>query len=381
MITQYPQPAFATRNLPICFCTDLSFVPYFSVALQSILDTSTDAWNYDIIILATDLSETTKVKLAHQIAERPNISLRYFNMASLVQQYDADSWPRTHRMSSAVYYRLFIPVIFQQYDKILYLDSDILVKADLGDLFMTDMEGYLLAAVRDFADRYHSASVRQDFGRTVVIKDYIENVMGLGDVEDYFNSGVLIMNIAEINRRALFEEFLKFAAANYCLIAHDQNVLNAVCKGAVLHLDKCWNVQWHVDFSPQTTFMSHEEIADLFLTAKILHFTSRKPPERPENALVADWWECARKTPFYDSLIFFKTVQILIESSIQRVNKRIDKFEANMANRSIRHALEERCIKYFCSNEAKLLKYSQNRNAFFEDSKNVFMKFYYKLLG
>jgi lipopolysaccharide biosynthesis glycosyltransferase len=369
MTTQYPQPAFATRNLPVCFCVDTRFAPYFSVALQSILDTSSETWNYDIIILETDLSEITKAKLAHQVTGRSNVSLRYFNMASLVQQYEVKSWRHQRHMSPAVYYRLFISVIFQQYDKVLYLDSDILTKADLGDLFMTDMAGYLLAAVRNYGNRELSTGFLTDhFGCTVNTKDYIQSVLGLAEVNDYFNSGVLLMNIAEINKRSLFEEFIKFVPANYCLFAHDQNILNAVCKGFILYLDEYWNVQLHNIFRPLRTFMSKDELIGLFRVAKILHFSSKDKSRMldPEKGLSSDWWECARKTPFYESLIF-ERCKAIIESTVH--NKK-----------SIRMAIEKKCIKYFCL-EKKFSKYSQNRCKFFEDSKNIFVKIYYEILG
>ena len=52
-------------------------------------------------------------------------------------------------LSIETYYRLFIPLILPQYEKVLYLDSDMIILADVADLYNENISGFPVGAALD----------------------------------------------------------------------------------------------------------------------------------------------------------------------------------------------------------------------------------------
>ena len=92
-----------------------------------------------------------------------------------------DIFPEKREWTIATYYRLFIPELFPNYEKIIYLDTDILLLKDISSLYLTDLGQNYLAAAVDVAAT--SLTFYKDF-----MKKF--NLQG-----EYFNDGVLVFNI------------------------------------------------------------------------------------------------------------------------------------------------------------------------------------------
>ena len=76
-----------------------------------------------------------------------------------------------------MYYRLLIPDLLGHYEKALYLDCDLLIEGDVGELWKQDVRGFLLGAVRNYL--------------SWTMTKYVTDILKL-DAADYFNSGVLL---------------------------------------------------------------------------------------------------------------------------------------------------------------------------------------------
>lgn len=123
----------------------------------------------------------------------------------------------------------------------LYIDSDTFTRSDVSDLFGLDMQGNLVAAVREYM-------VLNDIRRgTLSGSDQYEIAVRMMDphpVHDNFNSGVMLMDCDAIRDSADFSggiigyDFLAEYGAN------DQYILNAALKGRVTFLDYTWNCNW-----------------------------------------------------------------------------------------------------------------------------------------
>ncbi|RYY17372.1 MAG: glycosyltransferase family 8 protein, partial [Chitinophagaceae bacterium] len=134
--------------------------------------------------------------------------------------------PRTSHMSIAAYYRLFIAdMVPDNVEKLLYLDTDIIVHNSLAALFELDMGNFAVGAVTELS----SNTVRPELGIT-------SNDM-------YFNSGVLLVNIKEWKRQQISEKAINFILNNEeKLIWGDQDALNAVFGGKYLRLAPEYNM-------------------------------------------------------------------------------------------------------------------------------------------
>ncbi|MDR2123953.1 MAG: glycosyltransferase family 8 protein [Desulfovibrio sp.] len=362
-------PAFENNNIPVVFACDVNFVPYFSVALQSIIENSTENNNYDIILLYRNISLITQKMLINQI-NKYNFSIRFYEMENIFKIYSTEKFWVPSSRSILAYARLFIPIIFKPYEKILYLDSDIICIDDVGKLYNYDIGNNFVAASRDLCDIGISHNT-----------DYLQNFLNIKCLSDYFNSGVCIFNISTINKLNIFDKFLEIAYRNKGPWA-DQNVLNAVCQGNVLFLDYTWNVLVTPFFYPLSTSMSKGEVENILNSAKILHYTTpTKPTDIQDNIIAQPWWYYAAKTPFYNQLQYISLLKIkdIIQDKITYIEHLLDDklhnydIELEYNKEQLRKVYASRSwritkpLRYIC----KLLRYTKNLDNYNNINVNV----------
>ncbi|RYG12809.1 MAG: glycosyltransferase family 8 protein [Chitinophagaceae bacterium] len=132
----------------------------------------------------------------------------------------------------ASYGRLLIPD-FVSSDAVLYLDADLIVLVDVLDLKTFDFKGKFLAAVPGGKVKY------------ALERAFLINSLNVSPDTDYFNAGVLFMNLSQWRKDDIQERWKKIANQfPNDLLAVDQTVLNAVCKGNFAHLPVNFNNAW-----------------------------------------------------------------------------------------------------------------------------------------
>ena len=129
--------------IPVVFSFDKRILLGAAVAIKSLIDCAKDATTYDIRVFHSDLSlENQKniTKLAD--GTRHNIAFHYINPELFKNApHNNKSW------TELVYYRLLIPEIMKEYDKVIYTDVDVLFKGDLAEIFNDNLDDYECAAV------------------------------------------------------------------------------------------------------------------------------------------------------------------------------------------------------------------------------------------
>ena len=142
--------------------------------------------------------------------------------------------PTREGISTSAYFRLLIPEhVPEDTERVIYLDSDLLVKADLTRLWEEPMEGQALMAVRGFNNPYVSSQLG--------ILKYEE--LGLAPDTPSFNSGVMVININWWRREEVPKRVGQYMRdyrehLNLC----DQEGLNAVLAENWKEIDPRWNV-------------------------------------------------------------------------------------------------------------------------------------------
>ena len=181
--------------------------------------------------------------------------------------------------SVAIFYRLFIAEIFKKYDKAIYIDSDIVLLDDIEKLFDHDLGEYLVGAVTDQVVAYNE-----------VFRDYSLNALGV-EPNDYFNSGVLVMNLKEFRNQKIEEKFLDLLSKyNFETVAPDQDYLNVLCSGKVKYLSAGWNRMPTVNADCDKVFLVHYNMFD-------------KPWKYKGVMFEEHFWEHAKDTEYYRSLL------------------------------------------------------------------------------
>ena len=127
--------------------------------------------------------------------------------------------------SIACYFRLLAARILPaNIGKILYLDSDIIVRRPLTDLWNTELGDQAFAAVEDaFWDPK---------------LDYVPLPPGA----EYFNSGVMLINLNYWRRNNVYERAIAFIRDNPDKVNYvDQDALNAILINQWINLPAVWN--------------------------------------------------------------------------------------------------------------------------------------------
>ena len=134
------------RIIPIFFAIDDSYTPFLAVALQSLIDNASKEYNYLIKILHTNVQEENQKQIKK--FESENVNIEYVDLSYYIEKVKDKLYTRDY-YTNTTYFRLFLPELYPQYDKVLYLDSDIIVVGDISELYNTEMGTNLVAAAPD----------------------------------------------------------------------------------------------------------------------------------------------------------------------------------------------------------------------------------------
>jgi len=149
-------------------------------------------------------------------------------------------------------------------DRVLYLDADLIIERDILELGNFDLNHYVLAAVGGGRFKYALGN-----------KFYI-NVLGLHSDLEYFNAGVLLLNLDEWRQKNVKEQCFRIGKQNSLdLPSHDQSLLNIYCAGNFAKLPSSFNCEWLADKpKPQVA------------NKMILHFVGSPKPWDPFGFLI-----------------------------------------------------------------------------------------------
>lgn len=296
-----PAPKEAQEPVTAVMAASDNYVPYLSVLLQSIADTASSERKYDLVVMTTDISKDNQALLKAQI-ERSNISLRFYDVGPVALNRMGDLKLRGH-FQIETYYRLLMQEIFADWDKALYLDSDMVVLRDIAELFDTDVSAHLLAACKD-AD---TAGLYN--GYDPARKEYMDDMLRIKEPYEYFQAGTILFNLAKFRETYDVDSMLALASQQSWKLL-DQDVLNMLAQGCVKHVPMEWNVMtdWRGIRIKRIIRRAPKFLYDEYMAARktpaIVHYAgTEKPWDDPDSDMAHHFWRFARKTPFYESML------------------------------------------------------------------------------
>ena len=174
-------PAYPEKNV-IVLGSSKSYMIYAIVAIQSIIACASPEKNYDIVLL-NDASALYYDYILKKMNIPRNISIRRYNPEEYVQQLGLQKIKLWDRLSIVTFFRLACPEIFEQYEKVLYIDSDMVAVEDVYKLFQFDMHGAPIAAVKDFETQRILNKERMNGNKEIT--NYFLN-LGIKKLDDYF---------------------------------------------------------------------------------------------------------------------------------------------------------------------------------------------------
>ena len=295
------EAARGRKIVPVVFAADDGYVPMVTTTVRSMLDNADKTRFYDIVILTSNISwEHQELMRENLTAGADNVSLRFHDVSAVIDQYDLAT--NNEHIGIETYYRFIIQLVMPGYDKVLYLDSDLIVEGDVAELYDTELGDNLLAATRDVD---YLGNLNMNDGIRLA---YTKSKLKMSNPYDYFQAGVLLLNIRAMSEAYTTAQWLEFASVRD-YIYDDQDVLNTHCQGRVLYLDQAWNVMHDCcgrvgnvfTFAPADVFKAYMAARNL---PKIRHYAGC---DKPWSLVKCDWaahyWKYAKETPFYEELL------------------------------------------------------------------------------
>ena len=249
---------YPKQPVHIFMICDEKYAPYTATAIQSIeKNKSFFTKNYFYIAVPDDVE---KVKLYFNENLTKNIT--FISIAEFFKDKYSETFLNAYNT------RFFAPELFPDLDKILYLDSDILVFKDLSALYEQDIQNVYAGVVSDYPT---SVTRRKD-------------VLGL---KTYFNAGVMVLNLKKMRQDKILEKLIQnyvFLDKENKLFWADQDVLNYTFKDHVKFLSEKYNQQ------------GIALTEDKALNMHILHYTSYKPWGNKMVPFFMEYWDIFKKT-------------------------------------------------------------------------------------
>lgn len=195
---------------------DRNYLKVLSVMLYS-LSQSDPEGVYTVYVVNNTLTEEDFASLSALLPRTELVNVQ-------VSEDLLQNAPVSDRYPTEMYYRLFAArYLPQQLERILYLDSDLVVLHSLRSLYQIDFDGKLFAA----ASHIESRTFRELNRRRLHLSEHAK----------YLNSGVMMMNLALLRKESPQTIIDYIQSHKATLLLPDQDVLNALYADRTVPLD------------------------------------------------------------------------------------------------------------------------------------------------
>ncbi len=235
------------------------------ISIYSLLVNNLDVDDIIIHVVDSGISEKNKKRI-ESIVKKYHRKVMFYNMPDFNAVFGGDIDAK--RWNINVYSKLFARSILpQNVKKIISIDCDTVILKSLKELWEINLDGYIVAGVQEaFSTKYRANLNKRK-------NDY------------YFNSGVLVFNLEEIERSCMENSFKQYMKKYGSAIAYlDQDVVNAVpeqdkmllldLKYNVKSSDVCCSYKEMMKARKVTNYYSESEFEDAVNDPNIIHFTT-----------------------------------------------------------------------------------------------------------
>ena len=282
----------------VATAADENYVIPLAVTVRSLVDSLGPSTQVRLVILDGGITTQSRERLASSWNDpRLEIEWRTPDTGTIAGA------PVSGHVTGAAYLRLLLPTILDG-DRVIYLDSDMLVRRDVAALWNEPQQDAPIQAVQDLAAPWMDAELAADryaerlplLAAARPVANYRE--LGIRPEAPYFNSGLMVANLALWREERIAQRVLNCLQENAAhVLWWDQYALNVVLADRWRRLDHRWNQGAHIYAYPSWRLspVSKEAIGPLRTDPWIVHFCS---PIKP--------WQDGCRHPF--TAAFFETL-------------------------------------------------------------------------
>jgi lipopolysaccharide biosynthesis glycosyltransferase len=219
----------STLPVHVVLASDDGYAKPLAVAGRSLVANLRPGRELEIYILDMGIAEENKAAIVSSL-KGERVTLTWISNAKAgVQGLPTFAW-----FTTATYARLLIPDFLPAHvDRVLYLDSDVIVRKCVGPLYDANLEGYAALAVPD----YGAAFVCCPWG----LANWFESGRNASDIN--FNAGVMLINVDLWRRENVGRNALDYVGSDRHWRNQDQEALNSTIGTRMGPIDPRWNQQ------------------------------------------------------------------------------------------------------------------------------------------
>jgi len=240
------------------------YLKYFLTMVKSLTSSNPDSF-FDVYIMHSNLDDMDKALIASNISNKINPIYLYMDKSLF------KGAPQVKRYPYEIYYRIFAPQLLPEHvERILYLDSDLIVHNNINELYNMNFEGnYFVACtqIRGFVTWLNRIR------------------MGVGRKYFYMNTGVMVMNIKELRKVIEPEKIFKFIKRNgWRMYLYDQDVLFKFYGNKIRLIDpKIYNLpdRYITFYNLRHKKKNKIDLAWVEKNNVIIHYLGRNKPWKP----------------------------------------------------------------------------------------------------
>ena len=269
------------NTIPVFYTITDNYTPYVGVSIQSLINHSDPKKDYTITVMVQDITDEHKKQLENLATDNVHINIFHIDDKLLEPITNIkENYLRGQFFTLSIFYRLFIPELFPEYDKAVYLDADTIVNTDIADLYNLDIGDNMFASAPDLSIRFMPP-----------LQKYISECQGILPTDKYINNGVILFDTKKFRDKKFVDRFIHLLTTYQVFtIDPDQSYMNEICEDQIYHLEKEWDA------------MPNENMAE-FENPKIVHYNLFYKPWHYEDVQYAKYfWDVAKNTPFYSEL-------------------------------------------------------------------------------
>ena len=248
----------AAAVVNILMCTNALFLQHTAVCLVSLLATN-PGFFFNIVIVGRVAETLDEGKLRRSLTRFPNHRVTFQTFAPPAD-LRLPLVPGSH-YTIDTYTRIWLGDFFPaEVNRVLYLDADIVVVGDIGELWNTDLAGSLMGAV------------------DIPGSDQGVRRLGMRAEDGYFNAGMLLIDVEQWRATRAEQSILDYINAWPERLEYDQDALNACFRSRTRRLDYKWNVIRPFFREPLALPLARAEIEAVRRDAVVIHFNGGSKP-------------------------------------------------------------------------------------------------------
>lgn len=269
------------NTIPVFYTISDNYTPYAAVSIQSLIDHADPNRDYTITLLVQEISDEHKKSLENLSTDNIHVNIFHIDDEMVKPIHNSEeNYLRGQFFTMSIFYRLFIPDLFPQYDKAIYLDADTIINTDIAEMYDIDIKDNMFASCPDLSIRYMP-----------LLQEYIKKCQGIFPPEKYINNGVIIFNMKAFRDKHFVDKFYYLLNKyHFDNVDPDQAYMNEICEDKIYHLPKEWDA------------MPNENLPE-FKDPKIVHYNLFFKPWHFADVQYGEYfWKVAKETEFYDEL-------------------------------------------------------------------------------